>query len=86
MKRKAEAADNERYQTIFAKSPGSVAAPTAGLHFTEELKTSLQEKGVQMSSVELCIGYGTFSPLTEKTNSGKEITRRRISNFGKNSC
>ncbi len=49
MKRKADAADNERYQTIFAKSPGSVAAPTAGLHFTEELKTSLQEKGVQMS-------------------------------------
>jgi S-adenosylmethionine:tRNA ribosyltransferase-isomerase len=73
MKRKAEAADNERYQTIFAKSPGSVAAPTAGLHFTEELKTSLQEKGVQMSSVELCIGYGTFSPLTEKQIQEKKL-------------
>jgi len=73
MKRKAEAADNERYQTIFAKSPGSVAAPTAGLHFTAELKTSLQEKGVQMSSVELCIGYGTFSPLTEKQIQEKKL-------------
>lgn len=73
MKRKAEAADNERYQTIFAKSPGSVAAPTAGLHFTEELKSGLQKKGIQMIPVELCIGYGTFSPLTEKQMQEKKL-------------
>jgi S-adenosylmethionine:tRNA ribosyltransferase-isomerase len=73
MKRKAEAADNERYQTIFAKSPGSVAAPTAGLHFTEELKSDIQKKGIQMVPVELCIGYGTFSPLTEKQMQEKKL-------------
>ncbi len=66
LKRKAEEEDNTRYQTIFAKSPGSVAAPTAGLHFTEDLKSSLQKKGVILTDVELCIGYGTFSPVTEK--------------------
>lgn len=73
MKRKAEAGDNERYQTIFAKSPGSVAAPTAGLHFTEELKSDIQKKGIQMVPVELCIGYGTFSPLTEKQMQEKKL-------------
>ncbi len=66
LKRKAEDEDNKRYQTIFAKSPGSVAAPTAGLHFTEDLKSSLQNKGIIFTDVELCIGYGTFSPVTEK--------------------
>ncbi len=66
LKRKAEEADTERYQTIFAETPGSVAAPTAGLHFTDELKLRLQEKGILLTEVELCIGYGTFSPITEE--------------------
>lgn len=73
LKRKAEDEDNKRYQTIFAKSPGSVAAPTAGLHFTEELKSRLHSKGVLFTDVELCIGYGTFSPVTEKQIQEKKL-------------
>lgn len=65
LKRRAEETDIERYQTIFASTPGSVAAPTAGLHFTNELKSNLQETGIIFTDVELCIGYGTFSPVTE---------------------
>lgn len=73
LKRKADAKDNERYQTIFAKSSGSVAAPTAGLHFTDELKSEIQKKGATFTEVELCIGYGTFSPLTEKQIQEKKL-------------
>lgn len=66
LKRRADESDAKRYQTIFATKPGSVAAPTAGLHFTDELKTRLQTKGIIFTEVELCIGYGTFSPLSEE--------------------
>ena len=62
-----------RYQTIFATKPGSVAAPTAGLHFTDELKSRLQSKGILFTEVELCIGYGTFSPLTEEQIRSKKL-------------
>lgn len=64
LKRRAEEMDTDRYQTIFADKPGSVAAPTAGLHFSEELKKLLAGKGVQFSGLELKVGYGTFAPLT----------------------
>lgn len=73
LKRKATAEDEIRYQTIFAKKPGSVAAPTAGLHFTEELKSELIEKGVKLCEVELQIGYGTFGSLTEKNFTEKKL-------------
>ncbi len=53
-------ADKERYQTIFAKERGAVAAPTAGMHFTEELVEKLKEKGVDFVPVTLHIGWGTF--------------------------
>lgn len=66
LKRRATKQDEERYQTIFAKSLGSVAAPTAGLHFTEGLKAQLEEGGIQFVPVHLKIGYGTFQPLNEK--------------------
>lgn len=66
LKRRSDTSDNDRYQTIFAKSTGSVAAPTAGLHFTDELKQKIESKGAKFTEVELCIGYGTFSPITEK--------------------
>ncbi len=55
--------DKERYQTVYAKHPGSVAAPTAGLHFTGELLERLAEKGVQICYVTLNVGLGTFQPV-----------------------
>lgn len=55
--------DRERYQTVYAKTPGSVAAPTAGLHFTEELLLALKNKGVQIAEVTLHVGLGTFAPV-----------------------
>ncbi|MBW1713365.1 MAG: S-adenosylmethionine:tRNA ribosyltransferase-isomerase, partial [Deltaproteobacteria bacterium] len=53
----------EQYQTVYAKDPGAVAAPTAGLHFTPELLARLAEKGVEQVKVTLHVGYGTFEPL-----------------------
>ncbi|HXD83805.1 MAG TPA: tRNA preQ1(34) S-adenosylmethionine ribosyltransferase-isomerase QueA [Rudaea sp.] len=58
-----EAADVERYQTIYAKSPGAVAAPTAGLHFDTPLLDALRAKGVDFGYVTLHVGAGTFAPL-----------------------
>jgi len=65
--------DRERYQTIFAKEKGSVAAPTAGLHFSEELIKRLREKGVNISYVTLHVGYGTFKPVKTKDIRKHEI-------------
>jgi S-adenosylmethionine:tRNA ribosyltransferase-isomerase len=59
----AAAEDGERYQTVFAREPGSVAAPTAGLHFTQELLQRLSNKGVQIARVTLHVGAGTFKPV-----------------------
>ena len=55
--------DYERYQTVYAKNKGSVAAPTAGLHFTEEIIEKLKSKGVQICYVTLNVGLGTFKPV-----------------------
>ena len=55
--------DQKRYQTIYAQIPGSVAAPTAGLHFTEEIMQKLREKGVEIGFVNLNVGLGTFRPV-----------------------
>jgi len=63
-KRKADARDVSDYQTIFARQDGSVAAPTAGLHFTPELFAALGEKGVTREAVTLHVGLGTFLPVT----------------------
>jgi S-adenosylmethionine:tRNA ribosyltransferase-isomerase len=57
--------DPERYQTVFAKEPGSAAAPTAGLHFTSQLLDQLQNKGVKLAYVTLHVGLDTFAPVTE---------------------
>lgn len=57
------AADRDRYQTVYARVPGSVAAPTAGFHFTQQVIGALKEKNVQMASVTLHVGYGTFHPI-----------------------
>jgi S-adenosylmethionine:tRNA ribosyltransferase-isomerase len=58
-----EPADRERYQTVFARARGSVAAPTAGLHFTDSLLGELQRRGVERSCLTLHVGYGTFKPV-----------------------
>ena len=55
--------DFERYQTVYAKDEGSVAAPTAGLHFTDEILNQLKEKGVEIAYVTLNVGLGTFRPV-----------------------
>ena len=56
-------ADRERYQTVFARVRGSVAAPTAGLHFTPELLAALERTGVERTEITLHVGYGTFKPV-----------------------
>lgn len=58
-----EVFDQERYQTIFARSPGAIAAPTAGLHFDKLLLERLQEKGVNIAFITLHVGSGTFQPI-----------------------
>lgn len=63
LNRKAEEEDAERYQTIYARYNGSVAAPTAGLHFTDTLFNKLQEKGIEKDFVTLHVGAGTFKPV-----------------------
>ncbi|RUS59103.1 tRNA preQ1(34) S-adenosylmethionine ribosyltransferase-isomerase QueA [Pseudorhodobacter sp. E13] len=62
-KRAPDAQDNDDYQTVFARSPGAVAAPTASLHFDAELLAALRAKGVEMTEVTLHVGAGTFLPV-----------------------
>jgi S-adenosylmethionine:tRNA ribosyltransferase-isomerase len=63
MRRAAESYDRERYQTVYARDPGAVAAPTAGLHFDQELLTACRDAGVQSAFVTLHVGAGTFQPV-----------------------
>ena len=58
--------DQDRYQTVYARELGSAAAPTAGLHFTEELLNTLKEKGIEIRRVTLHVGLGTFRPVKEE--------------------
>lgn len=63
VKRPADSADRVRYQTVFARVPGAIAAPTAGLHFTPELLAELESRGVTLAKVVLHVGLGTFLPV-----------------------
>ena len=64
--RPPDEADALRYQTVYAKENGSVAAPTAGLHFTQEILSTLEERGVEITEVLLHVGPGTFKPVREE--------------------
>ncbi len=57
--------DRQRYQTVYAREPGSVAAPTAGLHFTEEMLSALDRRGIERVEITLHVGLGTFQPIHE---------------------
>ncbi len=64
IRRTPEQTDRQRYHTVYAKTPGSVAAPTAGLHFTEQLLQNLQNHGINIARLTLHVGLGTFQPIT----------------------
>lgn len=63
IKREPEREDEKRYQTVYASRPGSIAAPTAGLHFTQDLRARLSAAGHDWEEISLHVGYGTFSPV-----------------------
>ena len=92
--RDAEPADRDRYQTVFARYDGSVAAPTAGLHFTQSLIAALHERGFVFDEVTLHVGAGTFKPVATETIGQhamhsetvivrKSVIENLISHFGK---
>ncbi len=73
------AEDKNRYQTVFAKNPGSAAAPTAGLHFTPELFQSLEKQGVAKAELTLHVGLGTFRPVSAEIITDHEMHHERYS-------
>lgn len=73
-----QASDRERYQTVFAHSAGSVAAPTAGLHFTESLLNQIRSLGVEVCFVTLHVGLGTFAPVKSDTIEGHAMHEERF--------
>lgn len=78
MKRTPEVNDSSRYQTIYAKPEGSVAAPTAGLHFTETVFGSLKQKNISIENVTLHVGAGTFKPVKSETISQHSMHGERF--------
>ena len=72
-----EPADRERYQTVYARSPGAIAAPTAGLHFSDELLAALADAGVERAALTLHVGIGTFKPVTAPLVSDHRMDRER---------
>lgn len=73
LNREAEQSDKTRYQTVYAKQKGSVAAPTAGLHFTDSVFADLDDKGIQRLELTLHVGAGTFRPVKSETIEGHEM-------------
>jgi S-adenosylmethionine:tRNA ribosyltransferase-isomerase len=83
IKRATEPEDEERYQTIYAKHEGSVAAPTAGLHFSKHLLKRLEIKGVDFANVTLHVGLGTFNPVEVEDLSKHKMDSEQIDITGK---
>ena len=78
VKRSAEAADGERYQTVYARQPGAVAAPTAGLHFDQRMLDETIQRGVKHVFVTLHVGAGTFQPLREEHIEANRLHAERV--------
>jgi len=76
--RNAEESDKERYQTIFARHSGSVAAPTAGLHFTDKVLKDLRENNIETTHVTLHVGAGTFKPVSTQTMKDHDMHNEQI--------
>jgi S-adenosylmethionine:tRNA ribosyltransferase-isomerase len=76
--RRADAQDRARYQTVYARSSGSVAAPTAGLHFTEELLSDIKSFGAKFCEVTLHVGLGTFAPVKSERLEAHEMHLERF--------
>ncbi|HQX45988.1 MAG TPA: tRNA preQ1(34) S-adenosylmethionine ribosyltransferase-isomerase QueA, partial [Steroidobacteraceae bacterium] len=70
--------DAERYQTVFAREPGAVAAPTAGLHFDDALLQALRERGIEFGHVTLHVGAGTFQPVRAATLGAHRMHAERV--------
>lgn len=73
IKRKPDKIDEERYQTVYAKAPGAIAAPTAGFHFTDAVLDRIKAKGAFIAPLTLHVGYGTFKPVATE-----DITRHKL--------
>lgn len=78
IRRGDSALDRERYQTVYAREPGAVAAPTAGLHFTEPLLERLRAQGVRTAAVTLHVGAGTFLPVREEDVAAHRLHSERV--------
>jgi len=78
IRRRADHTDRERYQSIFAREPGAVAAPTASLHFDERLLAALAERGVSRAQVTLHVGAGTFQPLRTESIAAHAMHAERV--------
>ena len=85
IQRAADISDDERYQTVFARHAGAVAAPTAGLHFDQTLLEALKERGVDFGHVTLHVGAGTFQPMRSETLA-EHVMHREWLNVGAGLC
>jgi len=75
----ADAADAERYQTVYAEAPGAVAAPTAGLHFDEAILKKIEGRGATIAKLTLHVGFGTFQPLRSEVVEEHRMHKERFS-------
>jgi S-adenosylmethionine:tRNA ribosyltransferase-isomerase len=78
LQREAQESDKKNYQTVYAKTEGAVAAPTAGLHFTERVFESLRKRGIAMGELTLHVGLGTFRPMKSKRVAEHEMHPEKV--------
>ena len=78
IKREDRVEDRERYQTVYARERGSIAAPTAGLHFTSDLLQELERRGIERAEITLHVGYGTFKPVRAETVEAHTVDPERF--------